>query len=83
MAGPRPAMTVGSMSRYQRALVEALSSYWSAVRAQPMIRLDSRLILSSPISICVFCVFCGSIFLVYCRHNLANSLAPAKVAITG
>ena len=39
--------------------------------------LDRRLILSPPVSICVFCVFCGSIFLVYCRHNLANSLTPA------
>jgi hypothetical protein len=44
------------------------------IRAQPMIRLDRRLILSTPISICVFCVFCGSIFLSYCRHNLSDSL---------
>src|ERR1700733_6665113 len=56
-------------------------SAWSTVRAQPMIRLDRRLILPSPISICVFFVFCGSIFLVYCRHNLSNSLTPAKVTI--
>jgi hypothetical protein len=33
------------------------------VRAQRMIRLDRRSTLSSPDSICVFCVFCGSIFL--------------------
>src|SRR6516225_4939067 len=49
-------------------------SAWSTVRAQPMIRLDRRLTLSAPASICVFCVLCGSIFLAYCRHNLANSL---------
>src|ERR1700733_11388556 len=40
-----------------------------------MIRLDRGLILSSPVSICVFC---GSSFLVYCRHSLANSLTPAE-----
>jgi len=38
-------------------------SPWSTVRAQPSFRLDRRSTLSLPISICVFCVFCGSIFL--------------------
>jgi hypothetical protein len=46
-----------------------------------MIHLDRRLTLSLPVlpvSICVFCVFCGSIFLVYCRHYLAKLLTPAE-----
>jgi hypothetical protein len=46
--------------------------------AQPMIRLDRRLTLSSPVSICVFCVFCGSILLVYWQQNLSNSLTQAE-----
>ncbi len=46
-----------------------IPSPWSTVRAQPMIRLDRKLILSSPVFICVFCVFCGSNFLAYCRHS--------------
>jgi hypothetical protein len=25
----------------------------------------------------VFCVLCGSTFLVYCRHEVSNSLTPA------
>jgi hypothetical protein len=28
----------------------------------------------------VFCVFCGFIFLVYCRHNLSDSLSRADLA---
>jgi hypothetical protein len=51
---------------------------WSTVRAQPMIRLDTRLTPSSPASICVFCAICGSTFLAYCGHNLSNSLTPAE-----
>ncbi|MGA9016914.1 MAG: hypothetical protein WB509_30835 [Acetobacteraceae bacterium] len=37
-----------------------------------MLRLDRRLILSSQVSICVFCVFCGSIFLAYRRARHAE-----------
>jgi hypothetical protein len=36
--------------------------------------IDRRLTLSSPVSICVFCVVCGSTFLAYCRHEVSNSL---------
>ena len=43
-----------------------------------MIRLDRRLTPTSPVSICVFCVFCGSIKLAYCQHNLSNSLTSAE-----
>jgi len=40
-------------------------SAWSTVRAHPMIRLDRRLILSSPVSICVlWCVPEGRVHLV-------------------
>jgi hypothetical protein len=28
----------------------------------------------------VFCVFCGSIFLAYCRHDISNLLTPAAPA---
>jgi hypothetical protein len=51
---------------------------WSTVRAQPMIRLGRTLTRSSPVSICVFCVFCGSIVFVYYRHNLSEPLRPAE-----
>jgi hypothetical protein len=54
-------------------LKEPVPSAWSTVRAQPMIRLDRRLTLSSPVSICVFGVFCGSISLFCSRQNLSNS----------
>jgi hypothetical protein len=50
---------------------------WSTVRAQPTIRLDRRSTPPSPVSFCVFGVFCGSIFLVL-PHNLSNSLTPAN-----
>jgi hypothetical protein len=42
-----------------------------------MTRLDRTLTLSDPAFICVFCVFCGSISLIYIQHNVSNSLTPA------
>jgi hypothetical protein len=43
-----------------------------------MIRLDRRLTLSSPASICVFCVVCGSTFLVYCPRPAQRALSDRK-----
>jgi hypothetical protein len=40
------------------------SSVCSTVRAQPMMRFDSRSTPSASASVCVFCVFCGSIPLI-------------------
>jgi hypothetical protein len=59
--------------------LQEVGSLWRTVRAQPMIRLGRRLTLS-PVSICVFSVFCGSIIFVYWRHNLPNPLTPDLAA---
>ena len=64
--------------RFHNFLKEASSQRLEHRQGAANDPLDRRLTLSSPVSICVFCVFCGSIFLVYCRHNLANSLTPAE-----
>ena len=71
----RRAQTCGAR-RGECVFIDFLKEFPLPARGAPsgaayLFCLDRRLILSSPVSIWVFC---GSSFLVYCRHSLANSL---------